>query len=464
MPSSGSSALAAAVPVARAGGGGRRGGPSAGEELRNGSRRASLAMGAVMRQLQDTGGGVGTAEAAPFLTPLAPVICWEVPPITAWSFIPPHTHAHHLAVAAGLSSEDAEVLQQQNGALREALDSARQELFEVYKQVGREGCSQPPAMPCTLSPLAHTSCPRLCHAPCSPWQLADLEAAANEVVHLESRAEAAEGERDEALAQLRCATPRPQHSWAQLQQLVGEQGVQRFQAALEAHKHWPSDDLALLLAGSVLHAGAADAGAAQDEATSGSDGGGGARQQQQQALHLCDHVELGLGCLRSAVAQGVLSRADVKQVPTSSSPPFCRLHSPALHHSQHTVIRKCPPWPHLLPSCLLRLPAPTHLTQAILDCNVACLVEAADEEHTDWLCQALGRPVANAEGLVDFLLGATAQGLNLAPSFYGCMQQYRRVQRQPLGNPAHSVVLIASAKRLQALTQFPCCCAAGHQL
>ena len=112
------------------------------------------------------------------------------------------------------------MLQQQNGALREALDSARQELFEVYKQVGREGCSQPPAMPCTLSPLAHTSCPRPCHAPCSPWQLADLEAAANEVVHLESRAEAAEGERDEALAQLRCATPRPQHSWAQLQQLA----------------------------------------------------------------------------------------------------------------------------------------------------------------------------------------------------------------------------------------------------
>jgi len=36
----------------------------------------------------------------------------------------------------GISSEDAEALQQQNAVLKEALDSARQELFEVYKQVG----------------------------------------------------------------------------------------------------------------------------------------------------------------------------------------------------------------------------------------------------------------------------------------------------------------------------------------
>jgi hypothetical protein len=36
----------------------------------------------------------------------------------------------------GLSPEDAEALQQQNAALREALEGARQELFEVYKQVG----------------------------------------------------------------------------------------------------------------------------------------------------------------------------------------------------------------------------------------------------------------------------------------------------------------------------------------
>ena len=55
-------------------------------------------------------------------------------------------------------------------------------------------------------------------------QMADLESAANEVVQLESRAEAAENERDAALDQLRAATPRPQRSWDELQALVGEQG------------------------------------------------------------------------------------------------------------------------------------------------------------------------------------------------------------------------------------------------
>ena len=54
--------------------------------------------------------------------------------------------------------------------------------------------------------------------------MADLESAANEVVQLESRAETAENERDEALDQLRAATPRPQRSWDELQALVGEQG------------------------------------------------------------------------------------------------------------------------------------------------------------------------------------------------------------------------------------------------
>ena len=54
--------------------------------------------------------------------------------------------------------------------------------------------------------------------------MADLESTANEVVQLESRAEAAENERDEALAQLRATTPRPSRSWDELQALAGEQG------------------------------------------------------------------------------------------------------------------------------------------------------------------------------------------------------------------------------------------------
>lgn len=45
------------------------------------------------------------------------------------------------------------------------------------------------------------------------------------MVLLESRAEAAEGERDEALEQLRAATPRPPQSWGELLELVGEAGA-----------------------------------------------------------------------------------------------------------------------------------------------------------------------------------------------------------------------------------------------
>lgn len=38
-----------------------------------------------------------------------------------------------------VSSEEHEALLQQNSAMREALDSARQELFDVYKQAGGRG-------------------------------------------------------------------------------------------------------------------------------------------------------------------------------------------------------------------------------------------------------------------------------------------------------------------------------------
>ncbi len=54
--------------------------------------------------------------------------------------------------------------------------------------------------------------------------MADLESTADEVVQLESRAEAAENERDEAVGQLRVSTPRPRENWDALMDLVGEQG------------------------------------------------------------------------------------------------------------------------------------------------------------------------------------------------------------------------------------------------
>ncbi len=135
--------------------------------------------------------------------------------------------------------------------MREALEGARQELLDVYKQVwegwmgGWDG-GGPQRVDASMLLLNHhstTGCQQLArpHAnSASPHphhsflplpsnlmapQVADLEAAAGEVVLLESRAEAAEGERDEALEQLRAATPRPQHSWGALLELVGEAGA-----------------------------------------------------------------------------------------------------------------------------------------------------------------------------------------------------------------------------------------------
>ena len=58
---------------------------------------------------------------------------------------------------------------------------------------------------------------------------------------------------------------------------------------------------------------------------------------------------------------------------------------------------------------------------------MAVVAEAADTEHASWLAHALSRPAASADALVDFLAGATRQGLLLDPAFYGCMQQYRQV-------------------------------------
>lgn len=74
--------------------------------------------------------------------------------------------------------------------------------------------------------VAACSSPGPSSPPClALQQVADLEAAADEAVHLESRAEAAENERDEALDRLRCATPRPPPSWDQLRELVGDAGA-----------------------------------------------------------------------------------------------------------------------------------------------------------------------------------------------------------------------------------------------
>jgi hypothetical protein len=250
--------------------------------------------------------------------------------------------------------------------------------------------------------------------------MGDMESAAEEAVALESRAEAAEGERDEALERLRCCTPRPPRGCAALQGEVGQEGLRCFQAALEAHPHWPVDDLAALLAGAELHAPAQhappggatpaeQAGSAATEAGSAADGAAGAlaapeadgqqaspaegasaaaggveaaqaslgAARDQAGGHLRDHAPLALGCLRAPLARGQLTRETVAQ-----------------------AVR-----------CRDALP----------------LVQAAEEEHAGWLAAALARPAASPEALVDFLVGATREGLPLSPAYYGCMQQHKQV-------------------------------------
>ena len=67
--------------------------------------------------------------------------------------------------------------------------------------------------------------------------------------------------------------------------------------------------------------------------------------------------------------------------------------------------------------------------QAVQDRNAAPLQEAAAEEHSAWLGQALSRPAAAPDALVDFLVGSTRSGLPISPSLYACMQQYCQVGR-----------------------------------
>lgn len=111
--------------------------------------------------------------------------------------------------------------------------------------------------------------------------------------------------------------------------------MQRFQAALEAHKQWPTDDLAQLLCGAPLHAAPeGDAASAPSKTADAPAAAGGAESQpgggaappdaappatssdasSSSGSHLWEHVDQGLGCLRAAVAQGLLSRDAVKEV------------------------------------------------------------------------------------------------------------------------------------------------------
>ena len=65
----------------------------------------------------------------------------------------------------------------------------------------------PPARLHTCTPACLPACPPACLP--APLQLAELEYAAEELVQLESRVEAAESERDDAVERLRGMTPRP---------------------------------------------------------------------------------------------------------------------------------------------------------------------------------------------------------------------------------------------------------------
>jgi len=75
---------------------------------------------------------------------------------------------------------------------------------------------------------------------------------------------------------------------------------------------------------------------------------------------------------------------------------------------------------------------------------VAALVDVADKEHASWLTQALSRPPVNADALVDFLVGATHQGLPINPDFYGCMQHH------------HQVCVLDATQRASAFNKHSC--------
>jgi len=116
-------------------------------------------------------------------------------------------------------------------------------------------------------------------------------------------------------------------------------GPERFQAALEAHKHWPTDELAALLVGVPLHAPPARAGtslaaappqplaaegsqaAPSAEGSTASQAEAGGRGSSTGAgiiggeggSHLREHIEAGLGCLQAAVRPGQLKRPALLQ-------------------------------------------------------------------------------------------------------------------------------------------------------
>lgn len=136
-------------------------------------------------------------------------------------------------------------------------------------------------------------------------------------------------------------------------------GVASFKAALDAHRLWPTDDLAMMLVGGLLHAAEDGSSQATQRPAGGSDtlsrtnrgavdsagaaaaaaeapvraegstasvalaaqGEGGDSSTAVSALgqvaeggsHLTEHLQ-ALGCLRVAVSQGLLSREELKQV------------------------------------------------------------------------------------------------------------------------------------------------------
>lgn len=108
-----------------------------------------MARGSVMPHLQEAPGAHSMAAQLACLSPVLNHSCgmtepgWPCKERLAHCFAhyrphlkpPAHPCTHAITAAGGLSSEEAEELQQENAGLREALEGARQELQEAYKQV-----------------------------------------------------------------------------------------------------------------------------------------------------------------------------------------------------------------------------------------------------------------------------------------------------------------------------------------
>ncbi|KAL3145195.1 Translin-associated factor X-interacting protein 1 [Trebouxia sp. C0010 RCD-2024] len=143
-----------------------------------------------------------------------------------------------------LAESEPAYLAKQNKELRRLLVECRKELYEAYEKTG------------------------------------ELERQTDQIVPLQSKLELAVNERDAAIAKAEGLTPRP---GVRAVAGVSPEGCKKLDAALTAHRTWPSDDLAKMLLG----------------------------EEDSQHHSLLQSAPFVCGCLAKALADKALTRQDV---------------------------------------------------------------------------------------------------------------------------------------------------------